>query len=393
MGSAGYIGERRVITEWCWDNARKRLRSGEVLMGDCSRTVDQRDYEDTYFFIGPIAGWYSNGNYVVRGDVTNVVQTLAGDLPDYSGDLARMGDLAYTKARAKIEPEELMSGEFLKDLNETISMLRRPFGESRKLLTKIVKSQKRHLGKSTANLAKATANAWLEHRYGWGPIVRDIYSISSLTEKICQDTNRTRKVVRASEQQHFEKAVCIDANLPVPNWIRAQGTCVRKQSLRAHAGVIYDLESRLISQQLASYLGYRPTDMLSTFWECLPMTFVLDWFLNTGNWLRSFAVQPGVTILGEWVTTVEETTTSMSSGSLTATFPFGTNPVFRGSFPGSEQKHVQFTRNVHPIRPPTPTFEVSSLSGLRCLDAASLSVTRILSKLRKIKVDARVYTD
>lgn len=384
-GSPGYTGEKHAITEFVWQNAHKRLRSGEILMSDMTRTIFKRDAGEVYFFIGPVPNWYSDGNYVLRGDFSQIIQNLSS-FPSFDSDADSMKQLALQRAFAKIDPAAVLGHEISHDWSKTVGMLKRPFRGARDLLSRMTKYRNLRLGKTAASAAKATADSWLEYRYGWRPLISDVSTIAAEVSMISAIPRRGRLVARASCTQKIDSSCNIDANLPTPNWVRAIGTAHRSRNMRAHAGLIYDVESRIVAEKALQIMGYRPGDFAKSLWETVPYSFVADWFVDVQGWIGSFVHSPGVKILASWCTYVNEVETTINSGTLKATFPSTGSPVFYGTYPSSTQYDCTVIRDPRPtITSTTPVLKNKPLSGNQQLDAVSLIVQKCYSTLRNFK--------
>jgi hypothetical protein len=300
-------------------------------------------------------------------------------------DIARARSIALTKAYAKMNQSQILGGEAVHDLDQSLQMLRRPFGSSIGLLKKITKRRDQLLKKSASNITKASANAWLEYRYGWKPILMDIDTI--VQECGARATFRRRE--GGSQRlvaRSMEKVSCrnvrkdLSAGVPGGSLLRTTGETLTSIDAQVSAGVIYTLVSDVDSEWLAGFLGTRPRDLLPTIWECLPYSFVADWFVNVGDWLNAVIPSPKISVLGNWTTAVRKCRVSICN-TVDSTYAGRTNST---SATGSwNQDQVQ--RIVGSSVAPTPIMTGKPLSLLHTVDALSLSLAPIGRSLAKLK--------
>ncbi len=140
-------------------------------------------------------------------------------------------------------------------------------------------------GQSTKSAARRLqagdiSGAWLAIRYGWQPMLQDIYEAAKFVES---RTSTPRKLVyRASHtvSSYFDDSASSDCTL----MNKAVRTCKYKYTL---------LEQVSVARSLGLL---NPATVL---WEKLPFSFVVDWFIPIGNYLDSVGFFKGLT--GSWV--------------------------------------------------------------------------------------------
>lgn len=318
------------------------------------------------------------------GDLVSAVERDVPVPPDIiSGDGPRMSQIAIAKAMAKANSPTFLSGEWLKDMSSTVGMLRRPFSSAQDLVRRMVRHRDQRIGKTARSIMKANADTWLEYRYGWKPLILDSKKILNECVRKRDKFPKRSLVVRASveqatHQRHpFTGVVLTHAS----NW-EATGCFERDHTLKAAAGVMFDVINRTSSQELMAIMGLRSQDIPSTIWECLPYSFVLDWFVNVGPWLSAVVPNPDISIKGSWVTVVDDNVVRFMPGTLTRTtyYSSGTGP-----YGSSTQRSFVYERFVNPEIGPHPVLTFNPLSVHRSVDAMSLLVRPIVNGLRSFK--------
>jgi len=121
-------------------------------------------------------------------------------------------------------------------------------------------------------------NLWLEFTYGWKPLASTIYG--SVDRLLNKSTGSGRIPVHASGKEIFRKRTSqvgfYAINDRTIEW--------SEHSCRAKVNVLYGLDGSTLDK-LAGYTSLNP---VSIAWELTPYSFVVDWFVNIGGYLRSY---------------------------------------------------------------------------------------------------------
>lgn len=143
---------------------------------------------------------------------------------------------------------------------------------------------------------KALAGKWLEYRYGWLP---SIYSIQDLIKALennysVNSIRRGRSTATVSLDDDGYSFSQDNPNRTSERWETLRGT----RKYRATAYVKITSESK-------QKFGFDP---LVTTWERIPLSFVIDWVVGVGSWLKAVSPFQGSSLLGVCVGIKDEYT-------------------------------------------------------------------------------------
>lgn len=155
------------------------------------------------------------------------------------------------------------------------------------------------------------ANVWLEYKYGWKPLMQDIYgSIELLNKKIVSDGLS----VGSSANGYYSE----------------EGSLTPKYSLKKSTRARLRFHVRCQDEMVALAASTGITNPALLAWELIPFSFVMDWFIPVGNYLEGLSAYDGFTFLNGSLSTV-------------------TNGTYFGNYQYSQDSDLEHTR-VHGIR-------------------------------------------
>lgn len=382
LGSDGtWIGTVKTLADNVSPNFKTRMSQGEIMLNNMSYSEDTRTNELKEIVLNHV----SIGNVVFRGDFGRQLERSATvSLSTRFNDASRVAEsVALVKAYSAMNKSDIMGGEILKDLGSTLGMLRRPFSSAVDLLGRMTKNRARHAGKTTKSLAAATANTWLEYRYGWRPLIGDSRKVVQLASKSRTEAfGKGRRVVRG-----FDERETSYSPLTCQSWlydgyltVMLNGAASDSFVSQAKAGIIFALrEPSSEAERWSRSLGMTSKDILPTAWEIMPFSFVMDWFVNVGDWLSAVTPNPFVEVLGSWVTS-----TAIGTRKTSGTWFWSPNsgPDLTGTLSPNTYVIKRIVRTVSPDIMAYPVPKGKLLSALQTADGLGLITQKIISGLQ-----------
>lgn len=268
--------------------------------------------------------------------------------------------------------EPLFEGAvFLAELGETITSLRQLLVGALKGITKVatLKNQLKHLVLHPEGL-------WLWYRYFLLPAMMDAEDIiAAMKEQLpidrVQDGMKKTDWKKATGSVHAD--VCSYSPWPIDiNW---------KSEYRYSGGGAIDMTPLDRSHDW----GVSAYDIVRAGWEVIPFSFVLDWFLNVGDWLASWRTAD-VDVIQSYATVALEGRSEIESVDQPTWFNMGDDYY-------AETLHIVRETDIEP--PTLPRFEKEKLSLFRQIDAAALTLGILRGFLSKNKraLTSKRYTE
>lgn len=330
----------------------------------------------------------------LQGDVwaiANLVyQTMYGSYYPEAID-QRYKDATIVGALAKVNEISFGAGLFLAELAETLALLRRPLASTVKLANEMYKRARRKLrnrpthqpnGRITPDFADALGGQWLEYRYGIMPLVFDVADLAEMVDKGLNflDDKLIVKAKGATKKSALAGLAGTTNYVPgigiIPSWSS------RKLVTQKYVTKVYcsqNLDCTNIAEKALYQLGLHKEHVAGLVWELIPFSFVGDWFINVGDWLKARQLNPTVTVHGS-CTSVTQSEFSLFKCVACKT-PYGTKSVSgSGNF---QIDYKRLTRTLDEKVPPFPVVNINSLSWKRQLDACALTWGTLHSFFRK----------
>jgi hypothetical protein len=305
---------------------------------------------------------------------------------------------ATLKAYSKLDGVQVQSAVTGAETSETgkllrlakiAKVLRRPVKEVLSLARSFHKDVHKYRNlprhSKTMTTISAASNVWMEYRYGWRPLVYEIASyrdlliegVKSYDESVHRvaATQRTPEKFSSGSQTLSQRAYSTNGNwtdVMVNFEYRWKWSDKYTTIIYFRASALSDVEKYRVA------LGLTMGDLPGIAWELVPLSFVADWFVDTGLWLSAWKPKPGISV-------IESIQTRKRYAILDTLFITSVYPVtWDNKLPTYDVTSMQRVRN--PARSALPTFNPAVLSLVKRVDSVSLIWQRassILSSLTK----------
>lgn len=185
---------------------------------------------------------------------------------------------------------------FIAELRQCIEMVRNPLS-----FLKHFSVPRRHRNKTLgelANLKRSAGDGILLYKYGWKPLISDLYAFANIVSGLSGNYASYQQLAGRGFVGRVNKQISARASSePVlPNqydealFSRIKTKATLKGSLWYKIGPSPQVMTKC--QYLMSSLGLTPGDIVSTIWELVPYSFVVDWFIPVGDTLQRITHTP-----------------------------------------------------------------------------------------------------
>lgn len=120
---------------------------------------------------------------------------------------------------------------------------------------------------------KAGSNAWLQWQMGWKPFISDMQSIFDIVQNP-KGASRNKKAKRTSVLE--ETPISISKVLANGETHTVTGTSRFSGDIRA-----------IVIADISAFTNNAYINPISTAWELIPFSFLIDYFIGIGNWIKA----------------------------------------------------------------------------------------------------------
>lgn len=213
-------------------------------------------------------------------------------LPSSSAEADNEARMKFFK-RAKNAQTAFSGLTFLGELRETLGMIRNPGRALRRGLDDYVETVNKRTRRAKRNsLNRIVSETWLEHVFGWSPLISDIKSAGdALNRRLNRFASSYTRISGSGKQEGASFDVNLLTNGDV--WLEY----VIRRLHRTSCRVRYVAEIRSVCENPIAadtrLFGVSWGDVVPTAWELIPYSFLVDYFTNIGDVLNAWSVRKG----------------------------------------------------------------------------------------------------
>lgn len=141
---------------------------------------------------------------------------------------------------------------------------------------------------------------WLEYRYGWSPMVYDIIDQLKAVSAPEFRAHLTRNTLRTARGTASRMYGAITPRTAVAGGLTYTGETRSEITYTTRAYVHY--KSTVAGSFLERLNDFGLFDIPEATWELVPFSFIVDWFVPVGDWLKALTPKIGVEILAQGFT-------------------------------------------------------------------------------------------
>jgi hypothetical protein len=304
VSGAALIGPQQGVREQMDDvvspNFNTRVSRGEVFFNPMNHTRHEvssegQGYHQVFNTSVNCSGTPRFKEQRREGDLAGwlVVQNLYGGMVPEALSTFSTQDLgaAITEVSTRVLADRGTSDS---NLFESVAQLDQALGLQHDLLKEAQRLVDAARRTKIGRAAKSAASLYLAYRYGIKPIMSDL---NALRKGMDTEIKKTRKSTHAQVRlDRFSSSLYESGTGHVYSFRtnKTESVTVRATSLDEYI------------MSFASESGFSEKSLYQTPWELVPFSFVLDWFVNFGDFYGSLLPSPGYTQLGSCITVLTE---------------------------------------------------------------------------------------
>lgn len=329
VNGLNWMGEEGSISDFVTPNWKALISAGKILNNPMSATKTT-----SWMASSPITLYNPNGTrWEYSGTdlfgstgLSVTIHPVSGIPPVPAGvdlDISRARNDALLKAYSEVAKSDTLALVTLVELRKTVDMVTSVTGglvsgikllaggSTKKAVLKALMGSKykEPKAKDLKWSAKTLSGKWLEVRYGWVPTLYDLEGTLAALNAIryprltARGTSATEALVTSNHDQVWDPT----------NGHRLFYKFEKSWKVSVRAYVLYTVEEAWFKAHRLGLLC-----PLTTVWELVPFSFVVDWFVNIGEWLDAISPRPGVKYLCHGYTDQSEYTQTLTCTSTTS---------------------------------------------------------------------------
>lgn len=281
------------------------------------------------------------------------------------------------RAYAKFSEADWDIGTELGELSETLQLLRHPLQNVVDWWHQLQRKRWRGLNDGV----DLSSSLWMQYRYGFMPLYYSVMDIIGLVN---------RGIVQADKGLHKKKGTFKDKTIaPVVSYagtgmssFNFDVKTVEEWRVRYTTNVYFTYNQQYNWSLILKQLGLDPFGMPALVWELTTLSFVWDWFLGVGDWLRAITPNPSINTLGSCTSAKLSYTSVSSMDKCYYCKGHGSYPIPAPSVTVDKKCEMLERRVGIPI-PVTPVLQSRILNLKRTLDSLSIIWGKLPRKFKR----------
>lgn len=201
-----------------------------------------------------------------------------------------------------VESMQLLAAVSAAEAKETYGMVKSVFVTLFNLIMDFYKSCKKG---DLLGAADAVADTWLQWRYGWRPFIGELETLRDML------LNQPKPTIRSSyggsrctdvKDVGLDSIAVQDSNGSV--WTYDVSFAVADFAVKSGFNYVNVENSR--NDSLLAQIGLDADSILSTAWDLVPFSFVIDFFLNVGDMLASYSHADDIDVFNPYISSIYE---------------------------------------------------------------------------------------
>lgn len=314
VGTARIAYGHREMDDWVTDGFYALRRAGKIINTDMVKTIITESIPnfnvDIHYDVNSLGCTPQRMfNYIkVRATGSdNIGRSFPTNLfLDDTIDTETLSEVALTKAWANISTHQMLGLATLKEAGASLSGLRYLFTKVYKIAKAVRKAELKTLRRELSR--RELMEIYMNARYNIRPLLYDANAlVNIINDKVKKDERHTFRAKKETAQNSSDVVFKDNYFLHPSQYVKVRQNLSRTCStdVTVRAGVLTSVKP--VSD--AQLFGLNA--LFETAWDLTPYSFILDWFINVGDTLKSWVPVIGVTPLASWtVVTTTKTQTS-----------------------------------------------------------------------------------
>lgn len=297
------VGETQTTIDVVTPGYQRRVERGEIINNPFQTWIETRSHSvggASAKKISTCSGttikeWYWDGSYGWPS------RTYPG-IPTHN-DINAECDLVSTEARARVAATQIDGTTEVGEARETMELFHHHNMRLQGRLNGWLKEARRRPSRYLTGPLGFFGNNWLRYRYGIMPLV-NLMTNALVGPKIQSVRETARAGTLASGNEEYSDT--IQGGFWRFDWVYRKSF-----TASVRAGILYERSGWY------NPYGFDLHNIPATLWELTPYSFVVDWFANTGSFIRAITPKSKTRSLATWLGYEQSTTITVTQENVT----------------------------------------------------------------------------